>query len=291
MGLTWRLLQEVWGQRQGYVFLPEKAHGRWIENTAWGWPDLLERGVTIDPANDVYFSPLVFSHSRRKKEYALPTHVLWADLDEADPLQCALRPSACWQTTQGVFPHWQALWFLTEEVEAQDAAELSRRIAYGDGADRSGWDITQVLRLPGTYNHKHEPPQPVTLLWAERRYYTVAQVEAAYPPVPDDRPLAIDRIGSFTGSVFPPFGEIDAAIKKLPYGVRRELDKTEVGDRSLALLRLAEVLVQFRVDAGLIPFILQRAPYNKFRSRRDEQERLAEITGDALLSYSERSGG
>lgn len=297
MGLTWRLLQHVWGNREGYVFTPRKRNGVWGEMNGLRWP--LPEGTSFNIRTDFdqYWSPLVFSNPKRRAEYALPTHVLWSDLDDVDPEQCALRPSAAWKTTQGVYsmpdtsygpaiteikPHWQALWFLGEEVEAQEAAQLSKRIAYAEGADKGGWDVTQVLRLPGTYNHKHSPPHKVEMLWAEKRYYTVAQVEAAYPPVPD-RPLPLPVYLMLEAGQR---REVDKAIAALPMGVRMSLERPTYGaDRSLELLRLATELLRFGCPPELVPAVLARTTLaqEKYGGRNDMERRLLQTTADALI--------
>lgn len=337
MGLVYRLLEECWGHREGWVFLPAKDNGKWLERGSYVWPRDGAVGMEVDPSIDNYFSPLVFSEPRRRKEYALPTHVLWADLDEADPEQCALRPSAAWKTTQGGFsaedlyfatgldfdteagmevyssmvaeggtkPHWQALWFLKREdaavkaglisrkeiavidaqwgvnrdyIPADDAAQLSRRIAYAEGADKSGWDVTQVLRLPGTYNHKHTPPQRIELLWAERRYYTVAEVETAYPSVPEAPPSS--------GTLTPvEREEADKALGMLPMGLLMALERPAGGDRSLEIMKLAEGLTRFGVDAPVALALLERSPLvqSKYGGRRDMRARLLTALSDAFM--------
>lgn len=276
----------------------------------------------ISMRREQYWCPLVFSQPKRRSEYALPTHVLWADLDEADPMKCRLRPSAAWQTTQGGSatpydpdpdvrqymeqaavigsmmgvtkkPHWQALWFLGEEfhhrpdlndnrpywnrteIPAQEAAQLSRRIAYHEpGADKGGWDVTQVLRLPGTRNHKHSPPHPIELLWAERRYYTVSQIEQAYPPVPP-----ANGHGDWNDVSTE---EVAAALASLPVGVQMALERGG-GDRSLELVRMARTLMGLKVPPEIIPHILRNSANNKFKGRSDEKQRLLTAVADAML--------
>lgn len=327
MGLTWRLLQECWGRQEGWVFLPAKDNGHWLERGSHVWPRDGVVDMTVSLQHDQYFCPLVFSEPRRKAEYALPTHVLWSDLDAADPAQCALRPSAAWKTTQGASehgdhpqdsytydgcpgchptePHWQGLWFLglpmhsaLYDVEAQsqgreawstrfegytrtpvlatEAAQLSRRIAYAEGADKGGWDVTQVLRLPGTRNHKHNPPHLIELLWAERRYYTIEQIRAAYPPVPVPQPETSQW------STVPP-EEVQRAFDALPYGIRLSFERGPYGDRSLELIRLARTLTACKVPPEIIPHLLRRHPNNKFEGRTDEYRRLLTAYADALL--------
>jgi hypothetical protein len=343
-----RVLAEVWRGTEGYIFLPAKTRQGWSESAPFRWP-AHEQAIFVRPEGGVdnYFSPLVFSEPHRRAEHALPTHVLWADLDEADPRTCALLPSIAWITTQGGItteggfcdehsyvrddettlddpyahrdaaaatcpnctkPHWQALWLLGEGrgtefnverasrgesawkprvarqiIPATEAAELSKRIAYAEpGADHSGWDVTQVLRLPGTLNHKHSPPQKVEMLWAKRLYYTVEQVSAAYPPVP--------RAHEAGASGWPAFSEdeIRAALLGLPVGVQVAMERDGAADRSLELFKMARELLRFGTPPDMAAVLLERSALgrDKFGSRRDGRERLLTMVADALLSHN-----
>src|SRR6185295_3143239 len=111
-------LSAIWGNTKGFVFLPYKDLERnWHETPGIAFdgssvPDVgTERG-------DWYFCPVVFSKPRRIKEFALPTNVLWADLDPVHPDQCRLKPSIAWESSPG---RYQALWFLTGTIAAEDA--------------------------------------------------------------------------------------------------------------------------------------------------------------------------
>jgi len=104
---------------------------------------------------DAYFCPQVFSEKVRRKEFVRACPSIWADLDECPPDVLELRPSLVTESSPGRF---QALWVLDDLMEPAKAAEYSKRLAYqyaSQGADRSGWDLTQLLRIPGTTNHKY----------------------------------------------------------------------------------------------------------------------------------------
>lgn len=104
--------------------------------------------------HNVYFCPQLFGNKSRKKEDVVFTPTAWSDLDTCDPVNLLVKPSVVIESSAH---RWQALWHL-DEVEADDAELLSKRIAYHhyeQGADRSGWDLTQLLRVPLTYNFKY----------------------------------------------------------------------------------------------------------------------------------------
>lgn len=373
-----RVLTEIWAGTEGYVFLSAKSStGKWRDfPLAWPARPASLNDLETGSDQDLYFCPLVFGKPQRKKEYAQPTHVLWADLDAARPQDCRLVPSIAWRTTQGGFcsrhvtssgkvlenvedePHYQALWLLslptefrvpTEdfitgpyrnqgkrvtmrgEVEitkrlmpAEEAAGLSRRIAYAEaGADRGGWDVTQVLRLPGTVNHKHtryaEHEHPLINKRGVAGWDSGSNPAYAYedwcetckkwryelPTIPQVVKLLWAKRLYYTpeqvraayppvppppvteGNGWPdlPGAEVEQALRALPMGVQMALERdTMLADRSLELVRMARELMRFGVKPEMAPLLLQRSTLNKFRGRSDEHERLLTAVADALVS-------
>lgn len=262
-----RLLSAVWGNRKGYVFLPHKdttPKRKWHETPGipidGELPDL-----NIPDRSDVYFCPVVFSKPRRKGKYALSTNVLWSDLDAAHPDDCRVRPSIAWESSPGRF---QALWFLTEEITGPQAAALSKRIAYADGADKSGWDLTQVLRLPGTRNFKYPAAPEVKLLWAKRSAYSPREIKKAYPSVNGEAPVELGEWPVVDDN------RVQVAIAGLSVGLKSRIKRDRVMDRSQEMQKLARDLLKAKVHRDVVVHILQRVPYNKFAGRGDEQKQL-----------------
>lgn len=111
--------------------------------------------------NNVWFCVNLLSRAERKKEFCLPGTVVWADLDYVNPDVLSPPPSAVLETSN---KRYQAFWRLTgDPVPADVAEDWSRRIAYKFNADRSGWPLTKLLRVPLTLNHKYDPPQEVII--------------------------------------------------------------------------------------------------------------------------------
>jgi hypothetical protein len=278
-----RILSAAWGSRKGYVFLPYKDTDRnWHEPAAIYYSGDVP-SLSNSPAADLYFCPLLFSDPRRKKEYALPTNLLWADLDPVHPNSCRLKPSIAWESSPG---RYQALWFLSTELPAEQAAELSKRIAYSDGADKGGWDVTQVLRIPGTKNYKYPSAPEVKLLWARRSAYSVSEIKAAYPPV--NGAAATEDIA---GKEWPEVHEstIQTALLSLPIGFKKRLMADTTGaDRSKELQMLARDLIRFGVDRDVVLYLIQRSTWNKFSGRNDEREQLLKQVSSAVVAVAER---
>jgi hypothetical protein len=112
---------------------------------------------------DLYFSVAQFSEEGRNIDATMSSHWLWADLDRVGPDDCAvlgLTPTVCWESSPWRF---QALWKLNAKLKPEPLARLNKALTYAIGADRGGWDLTQVLRPVGTHNWKH-PGAPEVLL-------------------------------------------------------------------------------------------------------------------------------
>ena len=131
--------------------------------------------LKVEQNHNVYFCINLLDKQERKKEHCLPTNLLWADLDSVNPDTIQppqVPPPIVIQSSPG---RWQAIWRMTTHVPAIQAQDYSRRIAYTlapQGADISGWDLTQLLRVPLTVNFKYDVPALVEL---ERSLGTTAK--------------------------------------------------------------------------------------------------------------------
>ena len=284
---TEKLLSAVWGKRDGYTFITYKQNGHWVEpkaiSLARGHFDL--SSVQMPGNADLYWCPVVFSSPRRKKENALPTNILWADLDPVNPNDCKVKPSIAWESSPG---RYQALWFLDRDVAPEEAAELSKRIAYGDGGDKGGWDLTQVLRIPGTQNFKYPTQPEVKLMWANRHNYTPAEIEHSYPRVNGADTKLSPNESTLTWKVMSE-AAIGTAVASLPIGTRKRLfASTEGADRSLELQKLSRDLLKYGLSPELVLHLIQRSTWNKFAGRSDEHSQLLKQVSSALTVVRSR---
>jgi ribosomal protein S25 len=134
------------------------------------WPESVDdalRFVESEKSHkDVYFSPFLYTRKRRKKEYVSETSVAWADGDDCPLESLKLGPSAVVRSSSvNGKSKYHFYWKLGTVESAQIGEELSKRIAYyheSEGMDKSGWDLTQLLRLPDTINHKYGEPVRVS---------------------------------------------------------------------------------------------------------------------------------
>lgn len=235
------------------------------------------RGLDALPAvNDLYFAPNVYSEPRRRKELTLSGRWLYADLDEADPraLPGYLEPSIAWQTSKD---RYQCMWQLSERLAPDKLAELNQKVTYFTEADRGGWHLTKVLRVPHTFNTKYDKRQRVKLLWVKDRaggYFAstirshVKDVQTPGTVTADLRKLKLPK-------------ESAAAIRRR-YNGRLSLRARKLlnaktprrGERSERLWELENLLL----DAGMTPeealVVVRVSAYNKYKGQRREVKQL-----------------
>jgi hypothetical protein len=127
-------------------------------------------------SHDVYFGVLPrWRWAGRRRDLTGAPRVVWADCD-GSAAASALgsfepRPSLVLRSGSGENRH--AFWLLSRAETLARVEQANRRLAAMLGADDGV--VTSpiaILRLPGTFNHKHSPPVPVTLEVCEpgRRY-------------------------------------------------------------------------------------------------------------------------
>ncbi len=155
-----QVMNAIWSRSRGdNVFLPMFQKGKWHESD----PFTVEQASLIIPVlaagdGDRYFTPLRYDGPRRRAFVGQPG-VIFADLDGGIHYDLEIAPSVAIETSDG---HYHAYWFLDEPYEAEEWEPHAKGWSQWIGADPGGWDITQVLRMPDSLNHKFSPPQPVT---------------------------------------------------------------------------------------------------------------------------------
>lgn len=122
------------------------------------WPDQVIEAATWSVAEaaaerEVYHCAHLLTERHRRKRFAAPLASLYIDLDTDMLPPPHLRPTVLVASSSG---RYQGYFRLTGTVNPAQGEELNRRLAAAIGADRSGWDLTQLLRVPGTRNHKYD---------------------------------------------------------------------------------------------------------------------------------------
>lgn len=271
------LFDLAWREQKGYVCLSlrnaqlTKDHPDYWRDMIFSWPKGRNKLLhAIDDATkagrDVYWSPAVYASPQRAKDGVIGrVHTLWADLDEVDPKTLApqLKPTAAWESSPGRF---QALWLLDKPLSPQEQTNLNQRLTYAIGADKGGWDLTQVLRTPGTRNYKYEDQPEVQLLYLNGHRLNVRALDA-------DLPELVTAPQSLASLEDPKEvlarHKITARAKEL---IRAR--HAQVGTRSDRLWELECLLAEAGMDPGEIVSIVKWTVWNKFKGRNDELQRL-----------------
>lgn len=268
-------------QHRGTLFL---CGGARVEGKVPRWRDTpydlaripLER-VAIDAwrrgqREDCFFSCALFAGQQRVEAQAVTYPFLYADLDTGTLTANVPRPTIILESSPG---RRQAFWKLHKPTTREIATSLNRRIAAACSADMSGWDATQVLRMPGLPNHKYDGACSRIEAMTDRTYDT-----EDFTPLPEIRAVApadIELSGGADGMV--------AWRAAWPYLSRRMRALASGGDDSAYdhnASRGDHALMCALVNAGLTPdeaiaaFLVtprgQRLPIRK------TEERVAYLT-------------
>lgn len=296
------VLGRIWGRRKGYVFLPwiagdattrEARRKNYHEGRAYRWPQergAIERHIEAHAGDDLYFTPATFLGKRRSEHYLDDEHLLWADLDPVDPRGLGdYRPTIAWESSPG---RYQAVWLLnTCKVGASWGGNENHRLTIHLGADPSGWDSTQLLRVPGRRNFKPEYQKDGegakgSLLWTDGPRYTwdqfedlpeVGAVDASAELVDETLLEGIDR------------HTVWARVRlKVSKRVREFLESRDAsGDRSEVLWEIERELADAGCSAVEIIALVRSSVWNKYAGRDDELKRLKVEAAKAVAEVGE----
>jgi len=293
---------EVWDkQGSGYISVPRKLRsadspkgsknhaGKW-EEKVFKWPTDIEaiKAYIRDSHKagyDLYWCPSILEKNRRVKDSISKMSVLYADLDEVNPnnIPANLRPSVAWASSPN---RYAAVWFLDKALPAEEAELLNKSLTYFIGADKGGWDLTQVLRIPGTRNFKYEGNPPGKLLWRENTILDTSGI----PILPEEKePAQVDEELVIDSSPNRLLTLISTVKDKLrPKTLTMLISSDEeimLYDRSEKLWELECQLIEQGVSPQKTLELVACSNWNKYRGRRDEMRRLqSEI--DKVLSHT-----
>lgn len=303
-----KALTKIWGpQRSGYVFLPwisgnakdkDQRRDSYREGRAFKWPR--DKPAILDhlkehQRDELYFSVNLFAGKRRAEHQVLADRTLFADLDEVDPRKLDDQPTIAWESSPGRF---QGVWIMASELQgASLGGGPNHRLTSNIGADPSGWDSTQLLRVPGRPNFKHNyrPPSEqdsddwagvagAGLLWGTGPRYDwddfddlpeVSTPEAA-KAVDEEVLASIDRHAVWARVRLRVSSRIREmmGLKDIPAGT----------DRSDGAWEIARELADANCSSLEIVAVLRPTPWNKYAGRHDELKRLILTASKAVGS-------
>jgi len=264
----------------GYVFVSQKVGGTWKDTPLKFDPNSSKQIHEIrktlksleDLPGDLYWCPNVFQGPHRRRELVSQGKFLYADLDAVNPEEIDehLRPTIAWKSSEH---RYQALWKLEEPLKTNQLEEINRRLTYTIQADKSGWDLTQVLRIPGTMNYKYQPPEKGELLWEDGPVY---KLDDLLPYLTEEEANLISesqRMATFIHLLKKYKDKIPPKIYQLLQYPPKEVNK-RVGKRSDILWRIEHELIKARIPLDDIVELIRLSAWNKYRGRKDEQKRI-----------------
>lgn len=302
-----KVLSRIWGNdRDGYVFLPwidgtardrSARRKNYHEGRAYRWPH--EKGAILEhlatrEGDDLYFAPSLFNGKRRVEQLADAERALWADLDPVNPRGLGdRRPTIAWESSPG---RYQAVWLLsTMRQGASWAGHENHRLTVEIGADPSGWDTTQLLRVPGRPNHKPDyGDEPVAgrLLWLDGPRYTwsdfddlppIGQVQGEDPDLLDEDLLStVDRHAVWA--------RVRLKVSK-PVREYMAARSSEGADRSDVLWQIERDLADAGCTLAEIIAVVRPSVWNKYAGRNDELKRLKIEAAKALAEVANGEDG
>ena len=256
-------LETIWNEQPGdYFFFSTKSpSGKWNDClvTRKQVKDIA-RMIEEHEGKNLYFCPHGFSKPSRKKVHAVPPKLLFSDMDEVSPRTAKPRPTIAIESSPG---RYVGLWRTDKPV----SEELNQRLVYSIGADKSGWDFSQVLRIPGTRNYKYQGEPRVKLLWSDGPKYKVSELEAMIPEMADEDGAGVNE---------------DAAAlfkkwqNKLSFETRSLLlqkKRPAPGKRSEVLFKLGNELLEAGMTTDEALVLLMNCVWNKFADYKDGGER------------------
>lgn len=289
----------------GWVFLPwipgtanSKAERRanWHEDRPFHWPydreDILKH-LKVHSKDDLYFTPNTFLGDSRVAQLTGEERALYADLDEVDPreLDPEIRPTIAWETSPDRF---QAIWLLDDFADgSSEPGGLNQRMTAYTGADPSGFDTTQLLRVPGRRNFKFQykdeesgDSPPGRVLWVESTRHSIAELDRLLPEVKvyasgsevdDDEIAGVDRLAVW--------GRVRM---KVSHNVREYMSmrsrqiNPDQHDRSEILWQIERDLADAGCSVAEIVAIIQPSPWNKHSGRNNEMTQLKSEAAKAI---------
>jgi P4 family phage/plasmid primase-like protien len=167
-------------------------------------------------------------------------------------------------------------------VPPEIGEDLNRRLAHALGADKSGWDLTQLLRPPGTKNRKYPDTPAVEVEELEENAHDAGDLDRLLPQLPK-----VSRNGHTHDFLVVPPVALGPEALKVWRGEKPKAKDTGEVDRSASLMKIGRVLY----DAGASPRVVAEAlkerdltlSYEKYTNRRDADEQYQAIA-DKLVS-------
>lgn len=120
------------------------------------WANNLEKYAELVTAlptrsTDHYFSPAVYNRpTQPTKGNVKGASCVWVDCDDGLP-EFETAPNLLVESSPG---RYHAYWLLDHFAGPAEIEAINKSLAYKYNTDKSGWDATQLLRPPGSFNRR-----------------------------------------------------------------------------------------------------------------------------------------
>lgn len=271
-GLRQAFFEYLFGDEVGYVCIciqpPDDKNA--FRQTFFLWPEqakALDQFVEIHKANKhVWFGVNLLSVAERKAHFCKIHNLVWSDLDKANPEYVLPKPPCVIQSSPNRF---QAIWRLDDSIDPYLAQEFSKKIAYkykDIGADITGWDLTQILRVPFTTNFKYTNNPMVLLLNAAESLTPVQEFESLEVeiPVTEDDPL-IEEMPTDLPELANVIYKYQGKLRATAFYELFDSDPPESADWSGMMWRLINISFEAGMAKEEVFAIVTEAKCNKYK--------------------------
>jgi hypothetical protein len=291
VGEITRFWRHIFGEERGLLQIWTGKHvnseipKRTILDNYYAYPSAADEAAKwalkmADQGREVYFCahllrrPPEGEKPQRIKKNAAPVRSLWGDLDGAPLPNGGLRPTAVIESSPG---RHHTYWRLDSDIPPTLAEELNKRIAEEIGADPSGFDLSQLLRVPGTVNHKYPDCPRVEVVEIREESYSSRELHEILPKLEESEVIGPEEDE-------PPVVLGPEALKVWRGEKPKYREDNGKVDKSATLMKIGRALY----DAGgnelvVVEGVRERDKalgYNKFSGNRDggqkEYERIWE---------------
>jgi P4 family phage/plasmid primase-like protien len=297
-----KLWRHLFGDRRGYLCLTtaQRKGGRFLYpiDTYFEWPEeaasaALKAAEAAGQGLEVYFVATMLREKSRKKAAAAEPGALWVDGDEAgDTVPSDVpAPTAEVESSPGR-RHWY--WRLDRQIDPREAEVLNQRLAYAIGADKGGWDATQLLRVPGTRNHKYsEAPEVKLLSINEEKAYSTGEIADALNHRSPVQSHAVSNNAEAPSTHNGPPVQLSSNSRAVWDGQKPKLKDDGSVDRSETLYKIGAVLAEAGATEATITRALEERDinlgYQKYTDRSDKAFCYAQIAEKVLKQCQHRS--
>lgn len=272
VALQTQFFEYLYGEEEGYICIAYREPGNkdTFRQKFYQWPKHKEKMIDFIEDHkmeyDFWFGVNILSAETRQKPFCKSHNLLWADLDEALPTDIKLPPQVVLESSPG---RYQAIWRLKEKIDPYAAEHFSKRIAYSanqNGADPSGWDLTQLLRVPFTFNFKYKQLKPlVKLIEASENLYDPETFELELPEIPQTEEEKLEE------SIPEDIPDAEHVIYKYQVELRRTdfaslwaIEPSATDDWSRLLWRLINICFEVDMSAQEVFSVVRESTVNKY---------------------------